>query len=254
MFEKLLSVSNNGVGVNVFTVIGSNIKNSTAVGKMIVMTTEEQIVEECDKELFYKIVEKIAGIVWERPIIIAVEGINGENYRIFWDRMLKEYKAIVFGGGHISQPLVQILGMLHFNVTVIDDRPIFANQARFPLAKKVLCQNFSDSFDQLTIDQDTAVIIVTRGHRYDLDCLRATIGYDTGYWGMIGSKRRVREIINLLKEEGAPEESLRHLRSPIGLDIKAETPEEIAVSIAAEVICVFRGACSIPSNKGRESM
>lgn len=253
MFEKLLSVSNNGVAANVFTVIGSNFKNSTAVGKMIIMSTKEQV-EDCDKELFNKIVEKIAGIVWERPRIIEIEEINGENYRIFWDRVLKEYKAIVFGGGHISQPLVQILGMLHFNVTVIDDRPIFANQARFPLAKKVICQNFSDAFDQLTIDQDTAVIIVTRGHRYDLDCLRATMGYETGYWGMIGSKKRVREIRNLLKEEGAPEERLRHLRSPIGLDIKAETPEEIAVSIAAEVICVFRGACSIPSNKGRESM
>lgn len=251
MFEKLLSVTNNRVAVNVFTVIDSSLKDSTVIGKMIVMTSEEQVVEECDKELFYRISKEIADLVWERARIIIVEGVNGENYRIFWDRMVKENKAIVFGGGHISQPLVQILGMLHFNVTVIDDRIEFANQARFPSAGKVICQNFTHVFDQIKIDQDTAVIIVTRGHRYDLDCLRATIGYDAKYWGMIGSKRRVKEILNLLREEGAPEEKLRRLRSPIGLAIKAETPEEIAVSIAAEVICVFRGGCS---NSSKESV
>lgn len=244
MFEKLLSVVNKGIAVNVFTVINSNSEKSDAVGKMVIMTLDGQMAEECDHELFCKISEKIAGMVWKKAIIITVQGIHGESYRIFWDRVIKENRAIVFGGGHISQPLVQILGMLHFNVAVIDDRLEFANHARFPLAREVICQEFSRAFGQVKIDRDTAVIIVTRGHRYDLDCLRATIGYEARYWGMIGSRRRVKEILHLLREEGAPEDKLRRLRSPIGLDIKAETPEEIAVSIAAEVISVFRGGCS----------
>lgn len=109
-------------------------------------------------------------------------------------------------------------------MTVVDDRPESANKSRFPQARSVLCEDFRRALPGLAVDGNTAVIIVTRGHRYDMDCLRATMGSCARYLGMIGSRKRVREIINLLREEGAPADPPQRLRAPIGLAIKAETP------------------------------
>jgi len=185
--------------------------------------------------------DKIKILSWTKPMILSLEDESGEKYRIFWDRISNQYNAVVFGGGHISQPLVQMLTLLDFVVTVVDDRPEFANQSRFPGAHKVICDSFQQSFKHLSIDNNTAVILVTRGHRYDMECLRATMGSNARYLGMIGSRKRVTEVLNVLREEGAPEDLQRRIKAPIGLDIKAETPAEIAVSIVAEVISVFRG-------------
>jgi xanthine dehydrogenase accessory factor len=181
---------------------------------------------------------------------IAVTDPQGGKCRLFWDRVVHKSRAVVFGGGHISQPLVQLLLLLEFEVTVVDDRPEFANKARFPGAHQVICDNFHKVLKELTIYPDTAIIIVTRGHRYDMDCLRAVMHYKTRYLGMIGSRRRIREIVNVMREEGAPEDLEERLRAPIGLDIKAETPAEIAVSIVAEVITVFRGGSGLPLSGG----
>lgn len=250
MFENLLSISVSGGLADIFTIISSSKVNDNSIGKMVIIDDKGQIHGECEEELAQKIVDKIKKTVWSKPVVIQVQGQNDSYYRIYWDRLKSNNKAIIFGGGHISQPLAQIMSLLHFQVTVIDDRPEFANQARFPSVDKVICQNFSKAFSQINIDSDTAVIIVTRGHRYDLDCLRATINCNARYWGMIGSRRRVKEIVGLLKEEGISEERLKRLKSPIGLDIRAETPEEIAVSITAEVVSVFRGGFGVSLSIG----
>jgi xanthine dehydrogenase accessory factor len=241
ILNKLLSVLDGERAVDILTVIDSAPKSEQHIGQMLIIYADGTVDGQFDEDMVQKILAKVQATLWEKPVTISVEDQLGRKYRIFWDRIVNKARAIVFGGGHISQPLVQVLALLDFEVTVVDDRPEFANQARFPGAHQVICENFHKFLQGLTIDDATAVIIVTRGHRYDMDCLRAVMGSNTRYLGMIGSRRRIREIVHVLREEGAPEDLERRLRAPIGLDIKAETPAEIAVSIAAEVIAVLRG-------------
>jgi xanthine dehydrogenase accessory factor len=131
--------------------------------------------------------------------------------------------------------------LLGYQVTVVDDRPAFANRSRFPNAKEVICNDFGRAVQQLAVSPKTFVVIVTRGHRHDKLCLQGLITRPTAYIGMIGSRRRVKALIKELAAEGIAPEDLQKLHSPIGLDIAAETPEEIAAGILAELIKVHRG-------------
>jgi len=148
---------------------------------------------------------------------------------------------VVFGAGHISLPLVRMASEVHFGITVVDDREEFANEKRFPLADRLLSAPFAEAFHHLAIDPDTYLVIVTRGHAFDRDVLRLALQFRSAYVGMIGSRKKIRAIFESLKEEGVAREQLEEVHSPIGLDIGAKTPEEIALSIAAELVRVRAG-------------
>lgn len=146
-------------------------------------------------------------------------------------------RLILLGGGHIAQPLCSFASVLGFAVTVVDDRPDFASYARFPEAEQVVCNAFSAAISTLNICERDYVAVITRGHRWDADCLRAILpGTMPKYLGMIGSKRRVRGLLNLLEQEGISRERLNAIHTPIGLSIGALTIQEIAISIVAELI------------------
>lgn len=146
-------------------------------------------------------------------------------------------RLILLGAGHIAQPLCRYAADLGFSVTVADDRPDFANYTRFPEADTVLCDDFSRAIEQVRITAEDYVAVITRGHRYDADCLRKILtGEFPNYLGMIGSKRRVRALFDLLEEEGFAREKLEKIHAPIGVEIGAVSVKEIAVSIAAELI------------------
>lgn len=165
---------------------------------------------------------------------------NGEEWRLAEPFFIKE-RLIILGGGHVALPVAEFAARIGFSVTVVDDRLSFANPGRFPTAEKVICDEFAHAIEGLSIRETDYVVIVTRGHRYDGLCLRAIGGgSEPAYLGMIGSKRRVSLVRGALLEEGYDPERLARLKSPIGLAIGAVTPEEIAVSILAEIIQVKR--------------
>lgn len=146
-------------------------------------------------------------------------------------------RLIVLGGGHIALPLVDIAAKVGFLVTVVDDRPSFANSARFPSAETVICDSFDTCFDRIQLTRNDYIVIITRGHRHDTQCLRQILkAPETIYIGMIGSKRRVGVVKQELQEEGFDKERLGRVCTPIGLSIGAATPEEISISIIAELI------------------
>ena len=152
---------------------------------------------------------------------------------------------IIVGAGHIAVPLAQLGTMLGFRVTVLDDREEMATADRFGPAARVLRADFEvDPFAGVRIDGDSYIALVTRGHRWDYDCLHRIVagGVQPRYVGMIGSRRRVRAAFHALLESGVPRAVLATIRAPIGLEIGAETPEEIAVAIAAELVAVRRGS------------
>jgi xanthine dehydrogenase accessory factor len=127
---------------------------------------------------------------------------------------------------------------VQFKVVVIDDREMFANRERFPEADEVIVSEFEKCFDRLAIDESSYVVIVTRGHLYDGFVLEQAIKTNARYIGMIGSKRKIGALYENLMKTGIPKEALERVHAPIGIDINSETPEEIAVSIVAELIKV----------------
>ncbi len=171
---------------------------------------------------------------------IASSGIT-PVYEILIELPTSMVQLLILGGGHIALPLATMAQMIGYEVTVVDDRPSFANSRRFNTAHRVICDDFERALDCVNINSQTYVVIITRGHRHDKVCLRKVINQPAGYIGMIGSKRRVKSMITEFQEEGVPANLLQKLYSPIGLKIGAETPEEIAVSILGELIKVHKG-------------
>jgi xanthine dehydrogenase accessory factor len=156
--------------------------------------------------------------------------------RIFIDPIAGAQRLIIVGAGHIAQPLAAMGAMLGFHVTVIDDRHQFANRDRFPTAHEVIVKPFREAIDGLRLDKHCFLVSVTRGHAYDEEAVAAALRQPCGFVGMIGSRRRVRTTLDRLAEAGIPRERTEDVHAPLGLDIGAETPEEIAVAIIAEII------------------
>ena len=153
---------------------------------------------------------------------------------------------VIVGAGHIARPLCAMASLAGYRVSVLDDRAEYALPRFFPAASEVVHGEYEDELPKLTEGSLVSVVLVTRGHRHDQDCLRLLVGHDLEYVGMIGSQRRIDPVFADLVSEGASMEWLRAVCAPIGLDIGAQTPGEIAVCILAEMIARRRGdaACS----------
>ena len=160
---------------------------------------------------------------------------------------------LVVGGGHVGLAVGQLGAMLGMEVAILDDREDYANPERFPYAADVICGDFGEELGRFPISANTYIVLVSRGHKVDELALRTVAERGAGYVGMIGSKRRTRTVLQHLAEDGVDRDALDRVFTPIGLDIGAETPEEIAVSVLGEIILVRRGGGAQPmSEYGRQ--
>lgn len=170
---------------------------------------------------------------------------------LFIEALTPPPHLIIAGAGHIAGPLAAIAKTCDFVVTVLDDRGQYAQPARFPSADRVIAGPFRDELRSLRADRPefdprTCLVLVTRGHQYDIDCLLEVLDDPLAYIGMIGSQRRVRAVFDLLEQERAiPANKFDRIHAPIGLDIGARTPAEIAVCIMAEIINVLRNGPAV---------
>jgi len=246
-FEVLLRAVEGGIIPQTVTLIAGPVEQAAKLGEMLMIFAPDQIEGNIiDDDFTGKVVLELSQQEWTKPCIVSF--VYGQaEYQVFWNRIINEKnRVIILGGGHISQPLVQILAILEYEVTVVDDRPEFASPKRFPGAQHVICDSYSKVLGEIEADDKTAIIIVTRGHQYDLDCLRRVIGTRAEYIGMIGSRRKVAATMHALQQEGVAKDLLDRVRAPIGLDLGGQRPEEIAVSIAAEVVATFKGGSCVP--------
>lgn len=162
-----------------------------------------------------------------------------DDGRVLVERIRKLKTMYCFGAGHVAVPTAHLAALVGFRLVVLDDRPEFANAARFPEAHAIrVIDDFNQAFKGLEIDNDSFIVIVTRGHQYDREVLEQALKTSAGYIGMISSRRKKEAIYNALMAEGVTKEELERVHSPIGIAIGGETPEEIAVSIVAELISV----------------
>jgi len=168
------------------------------------------------------------------PVVHTIEG-----NRFLVEPSFAPATLYVLGAGHVGQQVATLAQMNHFRTVIIDDREEFANRERFPTADEILViSSFDDAFPGRRIDSQSYVVIVTRGHRHDKTVLEQALRTEAGYIGMIGSRRKRDAVYKALLEEGFTREDLNRVYSPVGLDIGADTPQEIAVSIVSELIKV----------------
>src|ERR1051325_10919381 len=166
--------------------------------------------------------------------------ICGGQLNIFVEPVVPQPKAIIFGGGHVSKSLSKVASLAGFSTTIVDDREAFSNAERFPEAEATYAEPYEDVFDKLPVTGTTYVIIVTRGHRDDMRVLKWAVTTEARYIAMIGSKRKTISVIHELEREGMPRSLFEKIHAPMGLEIGAESPEEIAISVVAEMIAVRR--------------
>ncbi len=173
---------------------------------------------------------------------------SGQTMQLYLEAHHPQPELVIVGAGHIAQPLCSIGSLLGMRVIVVDDRPDFATRERFPEADRIVRVDFRDPFADIPIHATSHVVLVTRGHKYDFECLRHLLKtkVEPTYLGMIGSRRRVRAAFSQLRGEGMSRDRLSRVRAPIGLDIGAETPVEIAVAVVAEVILHCRAGTGAP--------
>jgi xanthine dehydrogenase accessory factor len=179
--------------------------------------------------------------------------ICGGTLEIFVEPILPQPKLYIFGGGHVSMALAQATHAAGFSVGIVDDRESFANTKRFPMAEEIYT-SYQDGFERIRPNASTYLVIVTRGHRDDMRVLEWAVGTPARYIGMIGSKRKVLSVYRALQEKtGLRPEAFDRVYAPVGLEIGALTPEEIAISIAAELIAVRRGVANLAHKSVRHA-
>jgi xanthine dehydrogenase accessory factor len=165
----------------------------------------------------------------------------GETLDVFIEPIVAIPTLYLFGGGHVSLQIAKVAKSVGFKIVVIDDRPSFANQERFPMADETRVEDMETVFERLPVDDQSYIVAVTRGHQHDEPVIEQAIRTNARYIGMIGSKRKISRMWKKLIERGANRERLAQVHAPIGLEIGADTPEEIAVSIVAQLIQARRG-------------
>ena len=168
--------------------------------------------------------------------------VCGGTLEIFVEPVLPPALLYIFGAGHVAYNLYRVATLAGFEVVVVDDRESYANRERFPEAREVIAADFDAVTARLLVPESSYIVIVTRGHRDDMRVLRWAVNANARYLGMIGSKRKTISTYKELEKEGIPAEKFANIHAPVGLEIGAVTPEEIAVAIVAEMIAERRHA------------
>lgn len=188
-------------------------------------------------QLPHETIVEVEKAIESGQIATLISHPEGEGF-LFLEPLRRSSTLYIYGGGHISLDLAWMAERVGFQVIVVDDRKAFANRDRFPMALDVWVVPYKEALKEVELGYDDFVVIVTRGHLFDLDVLREVIVQSPEYIGMIGSRRKKAMIFGQLQKEGISQKKLDAVHAPIGLDIKAETPAEISISIIAEMIMV----------------
>src|ERR1017187_5251850 len=166
--------------------------------------------------------------------------ICGGQLNVFIEPVIPSPRAFIFGAGDVSKSISKIAGIAGFETVIVDNREQFANRERFPEAADIFAEEYEEVFPKLQIHSTGYLVIVTRGHRDDMRVLRWAVTTPARYIAMIGSKRKTIAVVKELEKEGLPRDAFDRVHAPMGLEIGAITPEEIAVSVVAEMIATRR--------------
>lgn len=254
ILKEALRRVDKGEGVALVTVVEAKGSTPREVGaKMLVNKdgliagtigggiTEARVIEEVKQALKEREGKLLTYHLTKEEAALDEGPICGGDMKIFIDILQPKEEILIFGAGHIAVYVSKLAKMMGFRVNIIDDRQEFANQDRFPEADEIIAETIGKALNHIKITPATHIIIVTRGHLKDEEALASVITSSAAYIGMIGSQKKNAIVFQRLVERGISKKELNKVHAPIGIDIKAQTPEEIAVSIIAEIIKVRRG-------------
>jgi len=215
-------------------------KNGLVAGTIGGGMTEAKVIEEAKQALKEGKGKLLIYHLTKEQAALDEGAICGGEMKVFIDILQPKEEVLIFGAGHIAICVSKLAKMVGFKVAIIDDREEFANKDRFPEADEIVTEDIERALTHIKITPSTYIIIVTRGHLQDQEVLASVIKSKAAYLGMIGSRKKNATIFQQLTEKGIFQEELNKVHAPIGIDIKAQTPEEIAISIIAEIIQVRR--------------
>lgn len=167
--------------------------------------------------------------------------VCGGTVEIFIEPILPDPKVIIMGAGHVGQAIAEAAHRVGFKVAVLDDREAFAHPSRFPQADEIIIDTFDRSLDRTAVTENSFILVVTRGHSHDQIALEKAIQTGARYVGLLGSRRKIQILVENLLDKGFPPQRFTRVYAPVGIEIGSETPEEIAVSVVAELIAVCKG-------------
>jgi xanthine dehydrogenase accessory factor len=215
-------------------------KDGLAAGTIGGGVTEAKVIEEAKQALREGKGKLLTYHLTKEQSALDEGAICGGEMKVFIDILQPKEEVLIFGAGHIASYVSKLAKTVGFKVTVIDDRKEFANQDRFPEADEIIAEETEKALTHLRISPSTYIIVLTRGHLKDEEVIGSIIRSDAAYIGMIGSRKKNATVFQRLTGKGISREELDKVHAPIGIDINAQTPEEIAVSIIAEIIQVRR--------------
>lgn len=254
ILDRLLEALEQGESVALLTVVNASGSYTSALGRHCLVWQHPENKTYGDlqlPELLPQILHDAVAALESRQHDTLSYQTNNGTVEIFVEVQKRPARLIIVGAGHIAVPLAQMASICDFHVTVLDDRRQYANRERFPEADEVIAGPLTDELRSIResgdgFDADTYVVLVTRGHQHDMESLVELIDDPIAYIGMIGSARRIRAVFELLEtERGIKAAQFENVYAPIGLDIGAHTPAEIAVCIMAEIINIMRGGPAV---------
>ncbi len=251
IYQEIVKTTSKGERVALATVISSQGSAPRAGGAKMLVRKDGSIVGTIGGgKVEYDIIKKALDVMNSDEGQVIHYDLSGEKdmagmicggqMDIFIEPVIPEETIYLFGAGHISQKVAAIAKQLGFQIVVIDPRAEYNNADRFPDANSLIVEAYASAPSRLSIDPESYIVICTPGHVSDEQCLQFAVGTGAKYIGMIGSRKKVKEVKERLVKKGISEEQLARVNAPIGLDINAETPEEIAISILAEIVKVRR--------------
>ena len=247
-YEEIMKILSEGKSAAVATIIGTKGSTPREMGAKMLIREDGEILGSvgggCMEAEVWQ--EAMKAIQEEKPRTVHLDltgkeaeesgMICGGIMDIYIEPIVPPPRVFIFGGGHISLFVARMSARVGFQVVVVDDRPQFANKERFPEAQEVVAEEFPLALPKLKVNKSSYLVIVTRGHACDQEVLEWAVETGARYIGMIGSRRKIQTVYKNMEEKGVAPEKFKRVHAPVGLDIGAVTPEEIAVAIVAEMI------------------
>ena len=251
IYEAILEATRRGDSVSLATIVKATGSTPREAGTKMLIYPDGSIVDTIGGGSLEAnvIAEALAALGEGKARLVRYElrdsevgdpGICGGEAEIFIDVINPHPTVLIVGAGHVGRSIAVLSSFLGFRTVVLDDRPEFANVERLPQADEIIVGDIVEELARFNTNSQTHIVIVTRGHEHDRDALGQVVSSPAAYIGMIGSRRKVKMVFDELQKDGVAEGALAAVRAPIGLDIHAETPEEIALSIMAEIVMVRR--------------
>lgn len=221
LYRKIENLMKGGQKGVVVTKFGKNVFTKSVLAEDMSVTGDE---------IHSGVLDWCRNVLYEKRLV-SIGGVLAEPLR-------ESFPLYLFGSGHVSQFVSRIAKIADFTITVIDDRDDFANRERFPDADAIIVETFRDALKGLCFTGNEYLVVVTKSHESDAEVLEEAMKKPTKYVGMIGSRKKVRVILDRLRQKGINDATIRRIHAPIGIPIHAETPQEIAISIVAELVTV----------------